>query len=777
MKLRITLIMAAFGLLFAFTTCSTEITQEVIPQANLLALTVTTSPGTAEQRTIVVPVIPVPIPHTDWDDEEYPVVAAHFGTIVDREDGDTEKGVRLNPVVSPGARVTWGKARAGNRPPGFTDPRVTASFTYDDFVYLKVTADDGVTSNYYRFYSYLASPVKELAEISISGREAEKVPQPGASMETLIASIGGSIPNTNFYAGVAITVGEAARAVVNPVPQQADATFRYVVAQNLSNATPPEIPGETDPNNKYDWHESNNIKFDDGNILYVEVTAQNEKDKNYYAFRVTAGHIATIATLHLDNVEVVGKGTPARQWASVGLGAYSSADQRTIGFTPQIVLTDPDSVYDYQVIPASTATAPAGSWRNTGLTRIENGQQLAIRVRPAVAKDSDTTDMRFYRVQVTLLAANFTQQPKSAAYFVQSHTYQMANAPGQDYDGRLLVDDPANADKTITLDRAIDQLSVALDRSGTFTYQWYTANSWYGGYGFDKDGRIAFDPGVTTDSYHVAGSYDEKNNISLHNGGNNYYRLPYGGTAITGATTATYTPTISARNRPFLSGFSYQTQYYWVVVTDTATQYKVTSQRATILTEWGQGWNAGKPQGAKVDKKHYIVDLYAATDSPRRAEGLQGPPRNPAPFIAGNHGDKYLIPMALPAGFDIMEYSIVTAQAKFYLADGREWIQNWTQGDFGFTQTNGEQVLWYNLTNDNATRALSSSGNDPVGSSLSSNPTALEIRPAGTKPLKQMPPFQANGQPENNGDAQGWFTPYIEIVELRFEGPTRKTTP
>jgi hypothetical protein len=28
-------------------------------------------------------------------------------------------------------------------------------------------------------------------------------------------------------------------------------------------------------------------------------------------------------------------------------------------------------------------------------------------------------------------------------------------------------------------------------------------------------------------------------------------------------------------------------------------------------------------------------------------------------------------------------------------------------------------------------------------------------------------------KPKENNDAQGWFTPYIEIVELRFEGPVR----
>jgi len=756
---------AALGLIV--TTCSADIVQEVEPQAELLSLTVRTADG----KIIVVPVIPEPISHTDWNDEEFPVVAADFGAIVAREAGDTTDA-RLEAVSNAGSRVSWGKARAGNRPISFTDPRVKATFTLDDFLYIKVTADDGITANYYRFYSIMASPVKELANLSISGREAEKVPQAAASMSTLIDSVGAD--NPSFYARVALTIGEAGNAVINPVPQQENATFRYTVAESWEEPEPPEVAAGDD----WDWQAPpkndgvlEGVEFHDGNILYVEVTAQNEIDKYYYAFMVTAGHIATIATLKLDGVEVVGKGTPMRQWGSVTQGAFASADQSQVsGFRIEIELTDPDAVCTYQVVPSTTTGAPGSGWGTAERVRVPNTQWLALRVRPAVAKSTDTTDMRFYKVQVAELAANFRQQPKSAAYIVTDHPFEVEE--------RVTInkDNPT----PVTVDRAIAPLTIELDRTGTFTYQWYTANSWYGGYGFDRDGRIAGDAGVQTDTYHPdPGKYDEKGNISLHNGGNQYYRLPYGGTAITGATTDTYTPVINGNNRPFISGFTNQTQYYYVVVTD-SNGFKATSQRAAIVTEWNQAWNDGTLQSDEIlDKKHYIVDLYAATDIPKRTEGLQLAPKNPEPFTDGNHRVKYTIPMTLPSNFDIYEYSIVTCQAKFYLADGREWIQNWTQGDFGFEQKSGENVIWYNLTNDNATRALSNSGNEPVSGGLTSNPTALIVQPAGTKPLKAMPPFtttqddQGRFLPQNTGDAQGWFTPYIEIVELRFEGPSR----
>jgi hypothetical protein len=136
--------------------------------------------------------------------------------------------------------------------------------------------------------------------------------------------------------------------------------------------------------------------------------------------------------------------------------------------------------------------------------------------------------------------------------------------------------------------------------------------------------------------------------------------------------------------------------------------------------------------------------------------------------------------MTFPEGFNINDYSMVMCQALFYLADGREWIQNWTLGDFGFATANREKlVLWYNLTNDNGTRGLANSGNDPEKSGLNEIPGHLLVQPAGTSPIKQMPPFTAEGVPDkaaieaDGKTAQGWFTPYIEIVELRFEGPAR----
>ena len=809
MKLRITIastVVAALAVavLALFAACESVSLEEVRPQAELFSLSIQTQAG----KTIEGVVIPAPIPSREWNNEEYEVAGADFATIPVKTEAETED-VLLDVTISPGAQVRWGIARVGNRPNYFNNTRVRATFDTEDFLYIKVTADDGVTSNYYRFYSVLASPVKELAAISIAGRDANEISlssgkfrvPPAVSQRTQVPN---RVGNNSYMGQIDITSAEAlAGALVAAEPQESNATIKYAVATSINAGRNDNFSAWSDTvrrvvkdeQDKDVFQAVETLTFTDGNILLVEVTAQNEADTNYYIFQVTAGRMAGIAKLKFDGVEAMGKGVRNTVWGSIAPGSFASADQPPNGFKIEIELDDPAGRFDYAKIDNISATMP-GTYGTEERHSFANKEALAIRVRSA---RNDVSDTSYYIVQINLLAANFTKQPKSAAYFITSHSLPLTPVDftykgDPVHEQRVLVTADSSS---IRLDRAIEPLSVVIDRAVT-SYQWYESNSWYGGYGFDREGRIYGDPGYGSDvtsSDQITGEsnvqdaknrlgsgldWDEKYNISIHNGGNNYYRLPVPGRKIENATNATYTPVIDASKRPFNTGFTNSTHYYWVVVTDAEGRTAV-SERAAIVAEWGQLWDHGRPAIddetgellPPIAKKHHIVDLYAYMES-STAPGLRASPKNINPFKAGNHADKNLIPITFPSGFNIMEYSVVTCQAKFYLADGREWIQNWTQGDFGFATASGETlVLWYNLTNDNATRGLANSGNDPQGSGLTTIPARLEIRPAGTKPIKEMPPFNANGQPTNNGDAQGWFTPYIEVVELRFEGPTR----
>jgi hypothetical protein len=350
------------------------------------------------------------------------------------------------------------------------------------------------------------------------------------------------------------------------------------------------------------------------------------------------------------------------------------------------------------------------------------------------------------------LAANFLSQPKSTYYFAD-----IAESDETKENGKIIRVTPS-----ANQPHPIEALSFELDRAHSaaagWEYQWYEANCWYGGYGFDADNRIIGEPGFSPDSNDPGSGYftnalDEKSHVSLFNGNiSSLFRYLYPGRPISGATGPTYTPVPD--KRPFLTGLSYESHYYWVVITD-PNGLKVESARATIITETDK------------NNQHFIVDMNNLKDK----SGNRVPSKNPMPFT--ERYEPYPIDLrgVLPPGFDILDYSFATAQAKFFLVDGTPWIQHWTQGNISFIDVDDKNnpnqdgaqnkiVLYYNLTCNNGTLGLNGDGKEPPGSSLDKPFTHVVIMPSGD---------QSNGY-----NAQGRFCGFIELTELHFDGPSRK---
>jgi hypothetical protein len=806
-KLRITVaVVAMFAL--AFTTCETEYIDTYVPAADLLSLRIgdILMSGTN---------VPVPVDNRMWDDDGYDITEAEYTQIKFKRDTEFNNA-RFQPAVSRGAKVKWGIASYTVRPNDFYDTRVPAIFSEGEFIYIMVTSEDNKITNYYRFSTYLNSPVKELSNIAIAGREADLSRAAPSSKWNGDPTATPAVPAPTM-GSLNVTQAQAAAAKIDATLWDERSNLRYAKTPYAASVANREEPVFTS---------NDTIAFSDGDLLYVEVAAENQIDINIYLFRVYVGRIGSISKLTFINqeredaglaqpepetglgtFEAPGKGTAKEYWTdNSGTGSFESPHQPTAGFKFAVELDEVNGTWEYAVIqnlPPSTAGTSSNPHTNNGqptwiqpggnsgtpTVTLKHNEYLAIKVFPP--NQAASSPNFYYKVKIGLLAADFTIQPKS-------HDYK-ANTGAQPL--------------TFTLDRNVTNAS----------YQWYEANSWYGGYGFDSVGRIGGKGAITAnpdfgkddkgtidgipydvEAWHVV-TLDEKNNVSLHNGGNQYYRLPTPGKPIPNASGTfsgngsgiTYTP--PTNRTPFLATTTVETHYYWVEII--ADNLKAVSKRAVIVTEWGTIWNLGQNTGTAEVKEHYIIDLYAYQTT--GSKGLQLPPRNASPFTAGNHGDSYWIPVDFPEGFDILDYSIFTAQALFYLADGRPWIQNWTQGDIGFgrfkkvekTDANGnvikgedgnpimvdseeteEIVLWYNLTSDNASRGLASSGNaglSGAGSGLSETPQFIVVKPAGTKKINRLPPFNADGTPENTGDAQGWFTPYIELCEVRFEGPAR----
>jgi hypothetical protein len=744
-------------------------------------------------KSVRINAAPAAISDLDFDDEEFDINSAPFVVGPLERKSDSENA-RFYPSVSKGARVVWGIGTQDMRPFVFNDLRIPANFDDGDYVYFKVTSEDGDITNYYRYLMWVRSPVVELSDVYIGKYETEPGPPDAQGNPTTVVKTDERMmavlatPTPNLQAAMAASAGtldimtkQKDNAEIKAVPYDATATLRYARTRSVQ-----ETPV---------FGTNNTFTLDDQDILFIEVTAQNTVDKAYYKLLVTVGRINTIKTLTLigaGGVEfaVSNKGTPQSAYGRAVAGKFETADMPPEGFGVEIELDDPAGSYEFLGYEVS-GTNPQFTGTTGGPAKIVfNGtNRLVVRVI-----SEKNMVFKFYKIDVVLLAGTFTAQPKSDYYYHYNSALKVGSADKgdqvswyvyaaknfKDSAGVTLSDSVIQSNVTSRSKSTPAQLTAELDRNVTGTYQWYEANSWYGGYGFDADGKILYYPpgspdaekedGFTADKYHIDG-FDEKKNVSFHNGGNQYYRLENPGRPISGASgnlTATktipgYTPTI-ADKRPFIDGFTNETHYYWVVVTDTTTTppRQAISKRAAIVTE-----RDGR-------KDHYIINLNEDL-KPEIKDGeviWPGTARNQKVFTKKR--EVYKIPVTIPTSFNIDKFTVVTVQALFFLKDGTPWIQNWTQGDVGFEDVDEKTVMYYNLTNNNGTLALVGGGKEPNGGTVEGTPKYLIVKPAGEKPINTLPPFEADGvTPKPNNDAQGWFCGFIELVEVRFEGPAR----
>jgi hypothetical protein len=736
--------------------------------------------------------IPTAIHPDDWADWEFPLMGAATKTMYFQRDNDIVN-VRIRPVASLRSRVEWGIGDRVNRPNVFVDTRVPASFMANDYLYLRVTSEDTKAVNYYRFDAVVLKSGVNLDAVYISGKRynvSEGHPEWDMAAEGALS----------------LTEPQALSTLIRAVAFEDTSTFRLARVSHDNSAAEPEFRPRSTTSVQQGLDEDNNPimvdyfmmeeDFTDQDILYVEVTAQNTVDKAIYKFLVSVGRIANISKLGMVDIrnalnDIPAKGVPSMTWGTASPGKFAVAhyDQPGAGFGITIELEDDDATYEYALMDSISANEP-GSYTYTkaspGPIKFENGEALVIKVTSINGQG-----WNYYKIGVELLATKFLQQPRSTHYYYYHN--EDPKTPAADYKSPAFFysDDGSNGGpvNVLPLDFVLE------DESGSYIYQWYESNSWYGGYGFDKDGRVTYKGGQNTaeewedgfiaDDFHTY-AYDEKSNITLFNGGNNNVRFVIDGrkissTEITSANKPenfnldqgegrTYTPKINFR--PFLPGYTNETHYYWVEIEDTVSHYKLVSERAVIVSERDNS------------KKHHIFDTnnYENPTTHQKYVFKNGPDPFKEKF------DKFRIPLFFDADFNINDYTTVTAQAKFYLTDGKDWIQNWTQGNLSFEDNTANPtipqagsggnilVLYYNLTNDNAAKSLESGGNEPSGGGVNVQPTHVVIEPSGdhTKGAdKDGYPFNPDGSFKEPTNLQGWFCGFIELVEFRFEGPAR----
>jgi hypothetical protein len=740
-KLGIALIVTAILSVTMITCVNQEV--EYQQDARLLTLTI----GGVE-----VPTIPRPISESQWNSETFGLAGADFGRAsFNNTAAITEK--RIVATVNAGSRAEWGIATRGTKPGFWTDMRVPATFSDQDYIYIKVNSNDNKTTSYYRVYTRLKAYVTDLNQISIQERvgkaatdeKGDALPgEPSWDSPELEASL------------ISVTKQESESAFIEAVTFDPNATVKYAfVAKDATDDPVFTAPDVALP------------LADEGN-LYVEVTAENTIDTAYFKFKVEAGRMATIKTLKFTGgpkgeKEVFGKGLPTRTWSSVTAGAFSTAkkDQPVGGFNVLIEADDPDADVSYVLYRKEDSGTPAFGANNPNKVEFVTDDSLAIKVESVTGGN-----VNYYRIRVTLQAANITKQPKSTWYYKGD---------------------------------TAEPLSIELDPPDTgnnYTYQWYQADSWYGIYG-----------------RHGVG-IDEKGNVSCVNGGPGQYfylvqpdEIPTGGPenkpwaeqplawSMPGETKKTYTPSTNWVNvkvpdtpintKPlypngsadassynpgspqtyFLQGGTSETRYYWVKVTDKESGLTVVSDRAVILTETDR------------TMEHFVFDLSLIER------------KNLVPFT--KKGEVYQADLSkypFPSNFDPSKYQICIAHAQYFLPDGRPWTQNWTHGDlhFGYTQgsdsykKNGGPLTWWhnNLGANSGSIPLQAPHASKGG--LEYKPDWIGFAPSGD-PEKGLPrPDPNTGElpkgiysmsaddPYPAGVAQGYFAGFIELLEVHF---------
>ena len=737
MKIKIIVLTALLSLavVFLFTTCVNQEVETLRTEATLTALTI---------GDITVEDIAQPIGLDQWENDTFEMYGAPFGRVALTVPEDLVMQ-RIRPTVSDGARAEWGIATRTTRPGGFSDTRVPITFESDEYIYIKVTSEDGATVNYYRFYTRLFSWVTDLYRISIPVLQG-----PEDATRQGPAAIPGRTYDEAQVGRISIAKGEALGAVIQAETFDSNATVRY--ASVTGDGEPEFQPAETP------------ITFNDQDFLYVEITAENGVTKSIYKYQVDVGRLTTIASLKFSDgteagtVEAYGKGLPSANWDDVGFGEFETADQPAAGFQILIEPDDPDATFEYGLLVIADSTEPALGTDPT--VRFERAGEHALAVKVTSANYQNIT--MYYKVKVNNLAAVIKRHPKPAWY----------------YKG-----DPA-VPLTVELDRYPNESAGELP----YEYQWYEADSWYGFYG--RHGT----------------SLDEKNNLTTVNGGPGQYfylvdpdRDPMDEATVLnpggwyteplawilpGETGPTYTPPTDWYDAPvvleaphnvqndsipvpptppgvnFLQGSTNESRYYWVKVTNPNTGLSVTSNRTLILTESERAMD------------HFIFDLSLIQK------------KNLAPFSKKGELHKADLEAMWKEldpdnKLDPGKYQILIAHAQYFLPDGRPWTQNWTHGDLHFGYADGSLTWWHNNMGANGGSIPLQSPHSAQGG-LGMRPDWIGFAPSGD-PEKGMPALDPRtgrlpmgiysmsaADPYPAGVAQGYFAGFIELLEIRF---------
>jgi len=238
---------------------------------------------------------------------------------------------------------------------------------------VRVTSEDGVTINYYRFNVMIKSNNSQLSTLTVGGAAAT-LGTPGATWNTA----------TTGHVSLSNSLKVDAQLVGTPVYPTATVDYAHVTGAGA--------PGDFTSNDTY--------TLADNDYLYVRVTSENGQSVSVYRVQVQIGRDATLQSVTIGGVDAQTLGTPRTSWTNTSwttaqMGSYQAeARELAEGFTVAVTPSDQDATVQWALSNISVNTEPAYTSASP-IVFPSDASDLVIKVVAA-----NTTTVNFYRIRI-----------------------------------------------------------------------------------------------------------------------------------------------------------------------------------------------------------------------------------------------------------------------------------------------------------------------------------------------------------------------------------------
>jgi hypothetical protein len=318
---------------------------------------------------VTVATLPAAIPQADWEDLTQAYLAGE--TVVATAANLTDAAITA--TVSPKASVAFGIGYDHDRDTITFNVTSPHTFTANDFLYVKVTAEDGTTVNYYKFQITTATANANLSTLTVAG-ESASIGSPAATWDTITTP--GNVSLTNAQKTDAKVVGIAAATT--------GTTIRYAKVANVPGAGAPTFAA------------ADTFTFADGDFLYIEVTAADGVTKQIYKVEIEIGRNADLASITF-GTRTANLGTGAATLAGVTAGyVVFTQEQPAAGFMVTITPEDSGATIAYAAGAANlTDAAITTAYTAAVAIPVNDTEFLFVKVTSAGG-----TVVKYYRIRV-----------------------------------------------------------------------------------------------------------------------------------------------------------------------------------------------------------------------------------------------------------------------------------------------------------------------------------------------------------------------------------------